>query len=245
MTAAWLRLEPAPEAAVGVVAACADAAAGCAAVLDVLAAGLRPTVLDVLDEAATAAAAGTFPLGDLGTPAPFVVLAEAEGTTAEAARGAEALREVLAQHARAVVVAGTPAETRALWRWRDGVSLAVAAQHGGKLGEDVAVPVERVADLVRETARSAPATTCPPPPGATPATGTSTRPSSSTAPTPRRCGAPGRPRTSCWRGPPPRAGRSRASTASASSSAAGSRGSGTRRRSRCTARSSGRSTPTA
>jgi FAD/FMN-containing dehydrogenase len=151
VTAAWLRLEPAPEAAVGVVAACADAAAGCAAVLDVLAAGLRPTVLDVLDEAAAAAAGGAFPLGDLGTPAPFVVLAEAEGTTAEAARGAEGLRDVLAGRARAVVVAATPADTRALWRWRDGVSLAVAAQHGGKLGEDVAVPVERVADLVRET----------------------------------------------------------------------------------------------
>jgi FAD/FMN-containing dehydrogenase len=151
VTAAWLRLEPAPEAAVGVVAACGDAEAGCAAVLDVLAAGLRPTVLDVLDEGATAAAAGAFPLGDLGTPAPFVVLAEAEGSAGEAASGAAALREVLAARARAVVVASTPAETRALWRWRDGVSLAVGAQHGGKLGEDVAVPVDRLADLVRAT----------------------------------------------------------------------------------------------
>jgi FAD/FMN-containing dehydrogenase len=38
-----------------------------------------------------------------------------------------------------------------LWRWRSGVSLAVTAQRGGKLSEDVAVPVDRLAEAVEET----------------------------------------------------------------------------------------------
>jgi FAD/FMN-containing dehydrogenase len=36
----------------------------------------------------------------------------------------------------------------ALWRWRDGVSLAVAAQRGGKLSEDIVVPVDRLAEAI-------------------------------------------------------------------------------------------------
>ena len=40
---------------------------------------------------------------------------------------------------------------RELWRWRDGVSLAVTAAHGGKLSEDIVVPVERLAEAVRGT----------------------------------------------------------------------------------------------
>ena len=43
------------------------------------------------------------------------------------------------------VVADDPA---AVWRWRSGVSHAVAAAHGGKLSEDVAVPRARLAEMV-------------------------------------------------------------------------------------------------
>ncbi len=40
---------------------------------------------------------------------------------------------------------------RGLWRWREGVSLAVTAARGAKLSEDVVVPVERLAEAVTET----------------------------------------------------------------------------------------------
>ncbi|HET9719379.1 MAG TPA: FAD-linked oxidase C-terminal domain-containing protein, partial [Solirubrobacteraceae bacterium] len=35
-------------------------------------------------------------------------------------------------------------EVSALWRWRGGVAIAVAAQRGGKLSEDIVVPVDRI-----------------------------------------------------------------------------------------------------
>ncbi|MDQ3850245.1 MAG: FAD-binding oxidoreductase, partial [Actinomycetota bacterium] len=40
----------------------------------------------------------------------------------------------------------------ALWRWRDGVSFAVTAVRGGKVSEDIVVPVERLPDALAEGA---------------------------------------------------------------------------------------------
>src|SRR5918997_1896968 len=84
VTAAWLRLTPAPAAQLVVVAAYADAAAGCAAILRVLASGVVPAALEFFDEGAVGAAGASFPLGTLGG---FVVIAEADGSVAEAAPG--------------------------------------------------------------------------------------------------------------------------------------------------------------
>lgn len=42
--------------------------------------------------------------------------------------------------------------TRALWRWRDSVRVAVTSLRGGKLSEDVAVPVERLAHALERVA---------------------------------------------------------------------------------------------
>jgi FAD/FMN-containing dehydrogenase len=39
----------------------------------------------------------------------------------------------------------------ALWRWRDGVSLTVTARRGGKVSEDVVVPLEHLAAAVTGT----------------------------------------------------------------------------------------------
>jgi FAD/FMN-containing dehydrogenase len=41
----------------------------------------------------------------------------------------------------------------ALWRWRDSVHGAVTSLRGGKLSEDVAVPVERLADAIEQVER--------------------------------------------------------------------------------------------
>ncbi len=46
-----------------------------------------------------------------------------------------------------------PPSARAIWRWRDGVSIAVTAARGAKLSEDIAVPVDRLAEAVAETVR--------------------------------------------------------------------------------------------
>jgi FAD/FMN-containing dehydrogenase len=38
-----------------------------------------------------------------------------------------------------------------LWRWRDGVSFAVTARRGGKVSEDVVVPLERLRNVIEGT----------------------------------------------------------------------------------------------
>ncbi len=148
VTAAWLRLVPAPEAQLPVVAAYRDAAAGCAAVLRVLAAGIVAAALEFVDGAAMQAAGGAFPGGPLRG---FVVLAEADGSGAEAARVRDELIEALGEGARHVHAPQGPRELRALWRWREGVTPAVSAARGAKLSEDIAVPVDRLLEAIEET----------------------------------------------------------------------------------------------
>ncbi len=146
VTAAWLRLTPAPEAQLPVVAAYPGAAAGCAAILRVLESGSLPAALEFFDEGAMRAAGAAFPLGALRG---FVVIAEADGASAEAARVRDELREALAPGAAAVHAPDDVA--RAVWRWRDGVSLAVAAARGAKLSEDIGVPVDRLEEAIAQT----------------------------------------------------------------------------------------------
>src|SRR3954471_4480030 len=118
VTAAWLRLVPAPEAQLPVVAAYRDAEAGCAAVLRVLAAGIVPAALEDVDAPAMEAAGGAFPGGPLRG---FVVLAEADGLAAEAARVRDELVEALTDGATRLAAPEDRAAVRELWRWRDGV----------------------------------------------------------------------------------------------------------------------------
>ena len=47
-------------------------------------------------------------------------------------------------------------EIAALWRWREGASLGVIAQRGGKVSEDIVVPVDRLCDAIEETVEIGP-----------------------------------------------------------------------------------------
>ena len=42
-------------------------------------------------------------------------------------------------------------DVAALWRWREGVAFAAAAVRGGKVAEDVAVPLDRLAEIIDGT----------------------------------------------------------------------------------------------
>jgi FAD/FMN-containing dehydrogenase len=109
----------------------------------VLGSGIQAAALDYLDAATVAAAGPTMPVD---APHGFAVLAELDGSEAEVQR----LRaELLAALEPGAIGVHTPDPT-ALWRWREGVSLAVAAQRGGKLSEDVVVGVEHLAEAVDE-----------------------------------------------------------------------------------------------
>ncbi len=149
VTAAWLRLIPAPEAALPVVALFASVADGCEAIEAVVGRGLVVAALEYLDGGALAAAPPPL-AGDVGH-ARFAVLAEADGSLAEAAALQRELRELFAETALAVGVPDAPADIAALWRWREGLTFAVTAQRGGKVSEDIVVPVDRLREAVEET----------------------------------------------------------------------------------------------
>ena len=150
ITAVKLRLIPRPQTRFPVLGFYRDARAGTAAVEAALGSGVVPAALEFVDAGADEAALASFPAERPAGPS-FVVLAEADGSEPEAEEGRAALREALSAGAVSVVAPREPSEVSDLWRWRDGISLAAVAALGGKLSEDVAVPVERLMDAIEGT----------------------------------------------------------------------------------------------
>jgi FAD/FMN-containing dehydrogenase len=138
VTAAWLRLVPAPGAAFPVVKAYASVREGCAAIDAVLGSGVVPAALEYLDGRCLEAAPPPF-LVDGAAGAALLVACEAESA---------ADRDELLAALGPDAVSPPPVE---VWRWREGVSIAVRAARGEKLSEDIAVPVERLADAIEGT----------------------------------------------------------------------------------------------
>ena len=157
VTGAWLKLLPAPEAAFPIVALYRDADAGCDALQEVLGSGVVPAALEFLDEGALGASLGALQAVAPALPAGatsgarFMLIAEADGRAEAAAVDARELADVLGDGALARYAPTGRSEIDALWRWRDGVSLAVTAQRGGKVSEDIVVPVESLRDAIAAT----------------------------------------------------------------------------------------------
>jgi glycolate oxidase subunit GlcD len=150
VTAAWLRLLPAPEAALPVAAFYGATQEGCAAIERVLGNGLVVAAIEYLDAATLAAAGSSFP-ADVPPEAAFLVIAEADGSRSEADRLRTELLDVFAERALAVHAPTEQSTIAELWRWRDGVSIAVTAQEGGKVSEDIVVPLDRLGEAIEET----------------------------------------------------------------------------------------------
>jgi glycolate oxidase subunit GlcD len=148
VTAAWLKLIPAPEASLPVVATYADSADGCAAVEAVLGNGLHVAALEYLDGDACRCAPAAF-FGD--RTAGFAVLVDVDGSREEVARVRGDVVEVLSEGALAVHAPTEAAEVAGVWRWREGMTAAVTTQLGGKVSEDICVPVDRLREAIDET----------------------------------------------------------------------------------------------
>jgi glycolate oxidase subunit GlcD len=150
VTAAWLRLVPAPELELPVIGLYRNADDGVSAIERVLASGVVPAAIEYLDAVTLSYSGDAYPFGvpDGGT---FMVITEADGSHHEARRVAGELREALAEDAVAVHAPEDPAEVTELWRWRGGVAFAILAQRGGAFSEDIAVPLDRLRDVAHET----------------------------------------------------------------------------------------------
>ncbi|MGH3002491.1 MAG: FAD-binding oxidoreductase [Gaiellaceae bacterium] len=150
VTAAWLRLIPAPELELPVIGVYADADAGVSAIERVLGSGLVPAAIEYLDAVTLSFSGDAYPFG-IPEGGAFMVITEADGATAEARRLGTELVEALAEGAVAVHAPDDPSDVAELWRWRGGVAFAILAQRGGAFSEDVAVPLDRLRDVARET----------------------------------------------------------------------------------------------
>jgi glycolate oxidase subunit GlcD len=150
VTAAWLRLIPAPELELPVIGLYRDVDAGVSAIERVLGAGVVPAALEYLDGQTLGFAGDGYPFG-LPDGTGFMVVTEADGSPAEARRVAAELQEALAEDAVAVHAPAGPTEVADLWRWRGGVAFAFIAQRGGAFSEDVSVPLDRLREVARGT----------------------------------------------------------------------------------------------
>jgi FAD/FMN-containing dehydrogenase len=150
VTAAWLKLVPAPELVLPVVAFYPDVRAGCAALATVMGSGLQPAALEYLDEPAVAASIRAFP-GDAPEGPAFMLIAEADGSAQEATRLQHELLEALGPGALGTYAPSERGPIRELWRWRGGVGPAVSTARGGKVSEDIVVPLEHLADGILAT----------------------------------------------------------------------------------------------
>jgi len=151
VTAAWLRLLPAPEVTLPVAAFHRDVSSGCDAILRVVGSGIGATAVEFLDGETLACAGQSFD-GPLPEGAGFLVVAEADGSASEAVRLQEELIEALGEGAVAVAAPTTRDEIETLWRWRSGLAFAVLARRGLALSEDIVVPLDRLEEAIDETA---------------------------------------------------------------------------------------------
>jgi glycolate oxidase subunit GlcD len=150
ITAAWLRLVPAPELELPVIGLYRDAEAGVSAIERVLASGVVPSAVEYLDAVMLRFSGDAYPFG-MPDGGAFMVITEADGAVSEARRVAAELQEALADEAVAVHAPTEPSDVAELWRWRAGAAFAILAQRGGAYSEDIAVPLDRLRDVARET----------------------------------------------------------------------------------------------
>ena len=141
ITAVRLRVLPAPEEAIALVAFLPSRAEGCGAIELLLGSGLRPSVLDFIDGIALSLLARSYPGERVPEGSGFALIIEVDGSALDARAQRE---EVLALLGDAAIVIEQPREPAALWRWREGVNPALTAVRGAKVSEDVVFPRGRL-----------------------------------------------------------------------------------------------------
>jgi glycolate oxidase len=149
VTEVTLKLLPRPRHVATALVAFASVEAAARAVSRVLAAGVLPRCLELLDDVALAAAAKTSPFR-FPPDAGAALLVEADGNDeeqvfAEIVRVAETVR---GDASGEVIVAQNEAQRRDVWETRKYLSVNLKALHPLKLSEDVAVPRSRIPEMV-------------------------------------------------------------------------------------------------
>ncbi len=149
VTEVTLKLLPRPRHVATALVAFPSVEAAARAVSRVLAQGVLPRCLELLDDVSLAAAARTSPL-PLPAGAGAALLVETDGNDedqvfAEIVRVAEAVK---GDAAGEVIVAQNEAQRREIWETRKFLSVNLKKLHPMKLSEDVAVPRSRIPEMI-------------------------------------------------------------------------------------------------
>ncbi|RMH05458.1 MAG: FAD-binding protein [Planctomycetota bacterium] len=144
-----LRLVPLPEAVATLLGAFADLHAACEAVAEVVAAGLRPVAMEVMDRRAIRAVEASVYRAGLPTDAGAVLIVEVEGPAARIPEEAAEVEEILERHRPLRLErAANPAERAAIWKGRKGAGGAMGQLAPDSLVMDGVVPRSRLAEIM-------------------------------------------------------------------------------------------------
>jgi len=146
----WLRLLPLPERVVTMLAAYPSVAVACEAVAAIVAAGLRPVALEVMDQRAIAAVEDSVYRSGLPREAGAVLLVEVEGHQRQVEQEAAAVAARLEAHAPSLLERGEdPARRLALWKGRKGAGGALGRLAPDSYVMDGVVPRSQLATIMR------------------------------------------------------------------------------------------------
>ena len=148
ITGATLRLLPRPLARRTSMALFRDLETACSSVERIMAAGILPAGLELMDDACLAAVESYLSLGlPHDTGAMLLMLADGAPETVEAETAALAAL-AHAGGATRVEIASSSADEARLWQARRSVSIALTRIRPARLGEDISVPISRIASGV-------------------------------------------------------------------------------------------------
>lgn len=157
VTEATLRLLPKPKFVRTALAAFDSIESAASSVAAVMASGVLPTAVELLDSL-TIACVNDLQPGVFPARSDAVLIFAVDGNYEQAVAGdLEQIEGIVREHgATAVVVAANAQESERIWDARRSVSPALARRRPNKLGEDVCVPVSEISTMisrVREIAR--------------------------------------------------------------------------------------------
>jgi len=149
ITEVTLRLIPQPAARRTAMAIFDQLDAACATVEAIMASGLLPAGLELMDDTTIAVVEDYLRLG-LPRDAGALLLLLSDGVPEAVTDEAAALAELARRGgARTVQVAQTAADEAALWQARRAISPALNRLRPNRLGEDICVPLPQIANAVR------------------------------------------------------------------------------------------------
>ena len=146
-----VRLSPNPEAIRTLLGAFASMDAACAAVSAIVAAGLVPAALEILDRATIAAVEASVYRAGYPTDADAVLLVELDGPRVVVDDDAAQVRALFAQHAAlSIEEAADEADRKRLWKGRKGAFGAMGRLNTDLYVLDGVVPRTRLVETLRE-----------------------------------------------------------------------------------------------